>query len=76
MLNLHGRCFFDAFFLLTLCFSTYLDFQKLQVKVNQINFGGLYRIKTSPLIFCVNQWTGFSMIGTSVMKGLNKFDLF
>ena len=37
MLNLHGRCFFDAFFLLTLCFSTYLDFQKLQVKVNQIN---------------------------------------
>ena len=27
-------------------------------------------IETSPLIFSVNQWTGFYMIGISVMKEL------
>ena len=33
--------------------------------------GGLYHIETSPLICRSNQWTGFYMIGASVMKGLN-----
>ena len=32
--------------------------------------GGPYNIETSPLIFGVNQWTGFYMISASVMKGL------
>ena len=32
--------------------------------------GGPYHINTSPLICRANQWTGFYMIGTSVMKGL------
>ena len=32
---------------------------------------GLFHIETSTLISCVNQWAGFHMIGTSVMKGLN-----
>ena len=35
--------------------------------------GGLYHIETSLLICPVNQWTGFSMIGISVMKGIMKW---
>ena len=31
---------------------------------------GLYHIETSPLICRANEWTGFYMIGTSVMKEL------
>ena len=31
---------------------------------------GLYHRKTSPLICRANQWTGFYMTGTSVMKNL------
>ena len=31
---------------------------------------GRYHIETSPLICSANQWTGFYMISTSVMKGL------
>ena len=32
--------------------------------------GGPYHTETSPLIRRANQWTGFYMIGTSVMKEL------
>ena len=32
--------------------------------------GGFYHIETSPLTCKANQWTGFYMIGTSVMKEL------
>ena len=32
--------------------------------------GGPYHTETSPLICSVNQWTGFYMIGASVMKEL------
>ena len=32
--------------------------------------GGRYHIETSPLICSTNQWTGFYMITTSVMKEL------
>ena len=32
--------------------------------------GGSYHIETSPFICSANQWTGFYMIGTSVMKEL------
>ena len=32
--------------------------------------GGPYHIETNPLICSANQWTGFYMIGTSVMKEL------
>ena len=31
---------------------------------------GPYHIETSPLIFPENQWTGFYMIGTFVVKEL------
>ena len=31
---------------------------------------GTYHIETSPLICCPNQWTGFYVIGTSVLKKL------
>ena len=31
---------------------------------------GPYRIETSPLIWRANQWTGFYIIETSVMKEL------
>ena len=33
--------------------------------------GGRYHIETSPLICSANQWAGFYMITTSVMKELN-----
>ena len=32
--------------------------------------GGSYHIETSPLFYRANQWTGFCMIGTLVMKKL------
>ena len=38
--------------------------------------GGLYRIETSPLICTANQWTGFYVTGTFVIKELIKSELF
>ena len=35
---------------------------------NVLHDEGPYRIETSPLICSTNQWTGFYMVGTSVMK--------
>ena len=32
---------------------------------------GPYHIETSPLIWRVNQWTGFYIVGASVMKDLS-----
>ena len=32
--------------------------------------GGPYHIETSPLIYRSDRWTGFYMIGSSVMKDL------
>ena len=32
--------------------------------------GGPYHIETNPLICSANQWTDFSMIGTSAVKEL------
>ena len=32
--------------------------------------GGRFYIETSPLICCAKQWTGFFMLGISVMKKL------
>ena len=44
----------------------------LLAKVLQfIHDGGLYHIDTSRLISRTNQWTGFYMIGTAVMKELS-----
>ena len=37
--------------------------------------GGRYHIETSPLIYGANQWSGFYMIRTSVLKGLMKSSL-
>ena len=43
-------------------------------KINEIMLpfdgGGRYHIETSPMIWRVNQWTGFYMITASVMKEL------
>ena len=36
---------------------------------------GPYHIETSPLICTANQWTGFYMIGTSVMRKSNYKDI-
>ena len=33
---------------------------------------GLYHVETSPLIYRTNQWTGFCVIGTPVMKELTR----
>ena len=34
-----------------------------------------YHKEVSPLVFRANQWTGFHMIGTSVMKKFCTYDL-
>ena len=41
------------------------------VKAELFHDGGPYHIETSPLICFANQWTGFYMIWTSIMKELN-----
>ena len=43
---------------------------KLSAATLLFHDGGPYYIETSPLIHFANQWTGFHMIGTSVMKEL------
>ena len=35
--------------------------------------GGSYHIETKPLICCANQWTGFNIKGTFVMKDLKRY---
>ena len=40
---------------------------------NLFHGGGSYHIESSSLICYASQWTGFNMIGTSVMKELNLF---
>ena len=50
-------------------------FKKFEVMV--FHDGGCYHIETSPLICCsANQWTGFYMIMTSVIKELTRPDHF
>ena len=43
------------------------------VDFNVFRDGGRYHIETSPLICSANQWTGFFMISTSVVKELTSF---
>ena len=43
----------------------------IQVLAYLFHNAGPYHIETSPLICIANQWTGFYMIGASVMKELN-----
>ena len=50
--------------------SDYLSFWKLVHCWFNSYDGGPYHIKTSPLICSASQWTGFYMIGSSVMKEL------
>ena len=48
--------------------STYFDSSSLRFR-----YGSPYHIETSPLICSANQWTGFYMVRTSVMKELNNW---
>ena len=48
----------------------YLNFQICISVPLTLHDGGRYHIETSPLICKSNQWTGFYMEGTSVMKEL------
>ena len=43
----------------------------IKVGYKRCHGGGPCHIETSPLICFANHWTGFYMIGTSVMKELN-----
>ena len=52
---------FQTFLADEITFPSKLDFELF-------HFGGLYHIETSPLICRANQWTGFYMIGISVIK--------
>ena len=45
-------------------------FGKLPVAYKLFHDGGPYHIETSPLICSANQWAGFYMLETSVMKEL------
>ena len=51
---------------------TPLEYTSLDTPLQTVNSlfhdGGPYHIETSPLIRKANRWTGFFMIGTSVMK--------
>ena len=58
------RWYFCIIFLL------HADELKKYLLFNFLN-GGPYYIETSLLICSANQWTGFYMIGTSVIKELN-----
>ena len=60
--------------LVILFINLYHLFNEIFINAN-FNFfddGGPYHIETSPLISSANQWTGFYVIGTSVMKELIK----
>ena len=48
-------------------------FKSIRDRTLVFHGGDLCHIKTSPLIFRGNQWTGFYMIGTSVMKELKTY---
>ena len=48
--------------------------QLLFIKYHYFPDGGPYHIETILLICRANQWTGFSIIGTSIMKGLTFSD--
>ena len=37
-----------------------------QLNYSLTHHGGLYYIKTNPLIFSANQWTGLHMIGATI----------
>ena len=57
---------------LNLCSRKWLNSsQSRTIKLIPFHDESLYHIETSPLICTRNQWTGFYMIGTSVMKELN-----
>ena len=45
-----------------------LQNQPGQFYIQSLTLSWRYHIETSPLICCGNKWTGFCMIGTSVMK--------
>ena len=53
-------------------FCIQLDAFYLQCPYQLFHDGGPYHVKTSPLICRENQWTGFCMMETSVMKELKK----
>ena len=47
--------------------------EQLDQNMHQLfHAGGPYHIEISPLICRINQWAGFYMVGTSVMKDLTK----
>ena len=48
-------------------------FNTMHERVNFFNEGEPYYPETSPLICSANQWTGFYMIGTFVIKDLKLF---
>ena len=46
------------------------DENMLKVNINSFMTGGPYHKETNPFICSANQWTGFYMLGTSVMEAL------
>ena len=57
-------------------FSDCIEIKFWREMVKVFNDGGPYYIEASPFICIANQWAGFCMMGTSVMKELKgKLDL-
>ena len=66
-MRLNG-CLIDEIGFCTNLISKCLSIMRLDLRKVTLFNGGTNNIETSPLICRVNQWTGFCMIGTSVMK--------
>ena len=64
--NHFGNIFAEVITIETL----YASAKPLAITNCRVEFRGLYHVEISPLICRANQWTGFYMIGTSVMKEL------
>ena len=55
-----------------------MSFQKDKIIANCLerHEGDPYNVETSPLISIANQWTGFYMIGTYVIRQFKKISLY
>ena len=67
------ECLKHAFFIIVLkLLLKYIYFYHIIFRFSKLTLSGPYQIKISPLICRANQWTGFYMIGASVLKELVK----
>ena len=49
-------------------FASHVFFSVFWIDIYLFHDGGQYHVETSPLIYSANQWTGFYMMGTFVLR--------